>query len=276
MAQTTRTIPPDFGSDFLVWFRERTEAAWAAIPQRTPTEVLAHFVTAGVGGRDWQRGTRWLHGLSNDEIAQIERRWRFTFPPDYRLFLQRLHAPDRPMLRAHYRDPNALLDAKPPLAMACVARYQQHMVLEEGPSLFNWLADDKALEDRFARLWEGLQFDVEHNILWPVSWGEKPAALEEQRRRVRELVEAAPRLIPIFGHRYLLAESCAPGNPVLSVYQSDIIVYGANLRNYLLVEFADLLGLDEDEIQAVAGASREHIAAHYSDYLTIPLWGEFL
>jgi hypothetical protein len=277
MARITHTIPPDFGPDFLEWFRERTEATWAAITPRTPEEILASYATAGVGGAEWQHGTRWLHGLGDDEIAQVERRWRLTFPPDERLFLQHLHAPDRPMLHACYRSLGALSHAAPrPLATAYAARSKQCMVLKEDPSLFNWLTNTKALEDGFAWLWEGIQFDVEHSTLWPASWGEKPAVLEAQQRRVRELVEAAPRLIPFLGHRYLLAEPCAPGNPVLSVYQSDIIIYGADLRDYLLVEFADILGLGADEKQIVEYAARERLAARYSDYQTIPFWGKFL
>jgi hypothetical protein len=49
-------------------------------------------------------------------------------------------------------------------------------------------------------------------------------------------------LIPIYGHRYLVGEPCCAGNPVLSVHQSDIIVYGRDLREYLLREFAADLG----------------------------------
>jgi hypothetical protein len=37
----------------------------------------------------------------------------------------------------------------------------------------------------------------------------------------------------IFGHRYLPATPGQPGNPVFSVYQSDIIHYGADLGDYI-------------------------------------------
>ncbi len=42
--------------------------------------------------------------------------------------------------------------------------------------------------------------------------------------------------------RYLIAEPCRAGNPVLSVHQSDIIAYGRDLRDYLLHEFMREIG----------------------------------
>jgi hypothetical protein len=249
MASRSPRIPPRFDEDFLDWFRARLEAYWAALPQRTPREVLAGYVRAGVGGREWQSGTHWLTGLSDEEIAQVERRWRLAFPPDYRLFLQRLHSTDRPSLYAGYLGDQSpqTAEAAGALATALVEGVDQYMVLEEGPGFYNWLTDGDALEGRWAWLWEGLQFDVEHNGLWPPSWGPQPNTLAAQSVRVRELVEAAPRLIPVFGHRYLLAEPCAADNPVFSVWQADIVVYGANLRDYLLFEFTGPLGLKGGE-----------------------------
>lgn len=94
---------------------------------------------------------------------------------------------------------------------------------------------------------------------------------------MRELVKAAPRLITIFGHRYLLAEPCTAGKPVLSIYQSDVVVYGANLHDYLLVEFGQgLLGLDEKQVKEIERNMRKKLNERWQDYLAIPFWGEFL
>jgi hypothetical protein len=46
-----------------------------------------------------------------------------------------------------------------------------------------------------------------------------------------------PVLIPVFSHRYLLASPCEANNPIFSVYQTDIIIYGNNLPDYLWPEF---------------------------------------
>jgi hypothetical protein len=84
---------------------------------------------------------------------------------------------------------------------------------------------------------------------------------------VRELVSQAPKLLPINGHRYLLVDPCRAGNPVLSVYQSDIIVYGGDLRDYFFLEYGYYLSSDaESRLRAETTARPE----------TIPFWGEFL
>jgi hypothetical protein len=53
----------------------------------------------------------------------------------------------------------------------------------------------------------------------------------------RAKVAEAPRLIPVAGHRYMPAEPELTGNPVFSVYQTDIIYYGDDLATYLRCEF---------------------------------------
>ncbi len=46
-----------------------------------------------------------------------------------------------------------------------------------------------------------------------------------------------PQLIPVFGHRYLPGIAGQVGHPVLSVHQTDIIYYGADLADYLRREW---------------------------------------
>lgn len=246
-------VPEGFTPRFLDWFRERTEAAWPAIVSRNNDRSGA----AGCAATDWRRsGTRWLGGLTDEQIADVERRWSLRFPPDYRLFLRTLHSVEWVRHGEYYTDP---------VTGRAVSRPR--------PTFYNWLTDGDTLQSMFAWLWEGLQFDVEHNALWPASWGPKPATLEAQKQRVRELVEAAPKLIPIFGHRYLLAEPYVAGNPVFSVYQSDIIVYGADLRGYLLREFADLLGLDQRAVERETAAA---VRRRYADFIAVPFWDALL
>jgi hypothetical protein len=239
--------------------------------------VLAEQVKGGAGGSQWQQGTRWLSGLRDAEVEEVERRWSLTFPPDYRFFLRRLHTVDRPRLRASYlAEGEQSQDASGVRAATFIERYRQYMVLQDGPSFYNWLTDTEALQGQFAWLWEGLQFDIEHDVAWRQSWGPKPATLEEQNQRVRALVEAAPKLFPVFSHRYLLAEPCVAGNPVLSVYQSDIIIYGNDLRDYLLAEFGDILGLDVQQRESLKHASYANFAARQEEFASIPFWGEII
>lgn len=102
---------------------------------------------------------------------------------------------------------------------------------------FDWRSDDAAIREALAWPLDGLFFDLEHAGLWHAKWGPRPEALAWQKERVRELVAAAPKLIPIMSHRYISETPHEAGNPVFSVYQSDIIYYGANLADYFEREF---------------------------------------
>jgi hypothetical protein len=68
--------------------------------------------------------------------------------------------------------------------------------------------------------------------LWWPEWGEEPASPDARKEVLRSVVSHAPKLIPLIGHRYLPEEPHEAGNPVFSVYQSDVIYYGANLTDY--------------------------------------------
>jgi len=204
-----------------------------------------------MGDAGWEQGTKWRKGLSEGEVAKIEAAWSIRFPPDYRLFLHRLHTVDRPTKGIGFR-----------LA---------GLVARKDPSFYNWQHESGSLRRMFAWPLEGLLFDVEHNNLWLEGWGAKPESLASRTSHLTELVRRAPQLIPVYAHRYLLAEPHAPGNPVFSIWQDDIIVYGQDLRSYFLAEFADLLGLnrrrdhsvevDEETMRKVQG---------------VPFWGELI
>jgi hypothetical protein len=142
------SIPPQFDTAFLDWFRDRSEAVWASLPVRKPKKILAEFVRRDVGGDVWQPGTRWLGGLDTEEIAKAEDRWQVRFPPDYRLFLERLHVPDRPPLIAGF---TKKLKGKAPVGELARATYNSNndMVLREGVSFYNWSTDIDALQAMF-------------------------------------------------------------------------------------------------------------------------------
>jgi hypothetical protein len=68
-------------------------------------------------------------------------------------------------------------------------------------------------------------------------WGERPASPDDRKEVLRSVVARAPKLIPLFNHRYLPEEPHEAGNPVFSVYQSDVIYYGTDLTDYFEREF---------------------------------------
>lgn len=139
-------------------------------------------------------------GLTDAEVAAVESNFSFRFPPDLRDLLQ--------------------------------------VALPTGPGFPNWRSgDEQALREWFDLPREGITFDVEHNRFWLEEWGPRPASVQEALKMARELVAAAPRLIPIYSHRMMPAEPHMAGNPVFSVHQTDIIHYGFDLADYLRNEF---------------------------------------
>ena len=139
-------------------------------------------------------------GLTPKELERAEEIHRFRFPPDLRSLLS--HA------------------------------------LPRGPDFPDWRKPKSAaLIRQMTWPFRGMAFDIERNAFWWPPWGPRPAALADALALAKSAVEAAPRLIPIFGHRYLPAEPEEAGNPVFSIYQTDIIHYGKDLRSYLANEF---------------------------------------
>lgn len=205
--------------------------------------TLEQFESEGCAYSDFQQGTRWSGGLAEAEIEEIEHRLTLQFPPDYRLFLRYLHSTDRPMVKARFID-------------------DMHMVLEPDWALTNWQVDKDPIQTGLGWLLDGFVFDVEMAGLWKQAWGLRPATKDARRRRVAEVLAAAPRLIPIYGHRYLVGEPCQARNPVLSIIQSDVVAYGADLRQYLIADFGNGRLGDFD--------------SGYEAARKIPFWGEFV
>ncbi|NQW85764.1 MULTISPECIES: hypothetical protein [unclassified Frigoribacterium] len=80
-------------------------------------------------------------------------------------------------------------------------------------------------------------FDVENNVFWPASWGERPDSVAARFKIVKGQVNEWPQFVPLYGHRYLPAAPSGPGAPVFSVHQADVIIYGSNLLDYAAREF---------------------------------------
>ena len=99
------------------------------------------------------------------------------------------------------------------------------------------LNDEATIRKMLAWPFEGLLFDVESGFLWWPEWGTRPDGAGERAEVLRAVVAGAPPLIPLYSHRYLPAEPHEAGNPVFSVYQSDIVYYGADLEDYFAREF---------------------------------------
>jgi len=101
---------------------------------------------------------------------------------------------------------------------------------------YGWAGED----DRVARMldWplDMLLSDVDAGS-WLTDWGERPENPGERHEIVRSAMSNAPRLIPLYSHRFIPETPHTVGNPVFSMYGFDTIYYGANLDEYFVNEF---------------------------------------
>ncbi|MBS1911221.1 MAG: SMI1/KNR4 family protein [Bacteroidetes bacterium] len=150
-------------------------------------------------------GVEFDAGLSASEICDVEEMYGFHFPPDLRDFLMAALPITRPFV--------------------------------------DWRnGGQEEIARRLAWPLEGICFDIERNDFWIDAWGERPNVLEDAFDIARGAVAAAPTLIPVYSHRYMPDSPSEEGNPVFSVYQTDIIFYGVTLWDYLENEFPYYFG----------------------------------
>lgn len=152
-----------------------------------------------------QRGIVIVNGLSDAEVAEIEAKFGILFPPDLK----------------------ELLQAGLP-SMAGFADWRYGLNSKEG---------EVAIRQRLDWPLEGMLFDIENNRYWLQDWGPRPEDRAARTQIVTSAFGRFPPLIPIYSHRYLPSRPCLAGNPVFSVYQTDIICYGYDLADYLSREF---------------------------------------
>jgi hypothetical protein len=128
----------------------------------------------------------------------------------------------------------------------------------------NWRdGRDEHLRERLAWPVEGVLFDVEHNVFWHSDWGVRPVDLADALAVAREWLATVPQMVPVYSHRYLPAGRDTFGHPILSMYQTDIIVYGLDLVDYIYQEFGAGTGIDRTD-------------ARWQPHVTVAFWREFL
>ncbi|MDR6317583.1 hypothetical protein [Actinoplanes couchii] len=102
----------------------------------------------------------------------------------------------------------------------------------------DWRDGDPAvLRAQIGRPVDGVLFDVEHNRFWYRAWGSRPESTAAALEAAGDHLARVPVMVPVYGHRFLPGGRGTSGHPVLSVHQTDVIVYGANLLDYLHREF---------------------------------------
>lgn len=232
---------------YLAQFRVLSDAFWASNVEKD----LEDFRARGLGGATWADGTRWKAGMTQQEIDQVEKEFGAAFPSEYRAFLATLNAPNKPALWFLFEGDE--LKSAPPRNI--FTDWSQGM-------------DDAVRVEN--DLIAGILFDVEHGAFWHDAWGERPDHAAQRAKHITDLVRAAPKLIPLHSHRFLVAGLDLEPTPVLSVMQSDVIYYADCIEDCLAADFPDLaLGLETPDMTIDE-------AKCFGALRAVPFWGALM
>lgn len=176
------------GSDYLAELKDATERIWSSSTQ-----------DPGVYGFPFPRGTRWMPGLSEQEILAYEDVLGTKFPLDFRTFLRAMNGTDVPTL-------NVSGGGVAPRQSAGVYSYPRDV--EVVKQLIGIVQENR----------EGIALDL-------ASQGFH--------------LPAPATLVPICGHRYVVCTRKLNTSVVLSIVVQDVdaIVYADSLREYLQKDF---------------------------------------
>ena len=163
-------------------------------------------------------------GLSDEEIREIEEKYEIVFPEALKIF------------------------------------YKNLLPVSEG--FINWR---DASSENVAYIKSSIANPIEEfkenaqDVYWNDNWGEEPATADMIKDFVLRKMVDAPKLIPIYSHRYM-PMGVSDNPPVISVYGVDVIYYGKDLDEYIQIEFGEK---NPSEID-------------YSNIQKIPFWSEMM
>lgn len=174
--------------DFLAEFKRRTEENWSH------ASISPHIY-----GFQFQAGTRWNPGLSDDEIAEYEDAVSVRFPEDFKKFLKAVNGTDLPTLNVY----------------GYCGEPHRHSL-----GVYSYPRDSEAVRLRIE--------DVE------ACRSQLRATMADQGFALA----ADDSLMPVYLHRYVVCTARFDSSVVLSIADGDdAIVYGNSLEEYLKTEF---------------------------------------
>lgn len=141
------------------------------------------------------------NGLTINEIVQIEKVYNIVFPDSLREFLM--------------------------------------TVLPISEGFYNWRNMEHRNVDYIKRIIsQPIKYiqDMPKEIYWCDDWGQEPENEVDLKEEVLKRLKKAPKLVPIFSHRYMPIITME-NPPILSIHGVDIIYYGKDLEDYFKVEF---------------------------------------
>ncbi|MQL67758.1 hypothetical protein Taro_000033 [Colocasia esculenta] len=147
-------------------------------------------------------GVPLAEGLSDNEFTEIEGSCGFEFPADLRTILRE--------------------------------------ALPVGAGYPDWRSSSvEELRGLLRSPRSGLLHDVSRGSFWcDAAWGPKPYDLVEAVSVAKGLMDAAPLLVPIYGHFYMPSRPNQAGNPVFFVRGGEVRCSGTDLTDFFLrVEF---------------------------------------
>jgi hypothetical protein len=175
-------------SEFLPEFRRKTEEHWRQ-----------HSIDPSIYGFQFQAGTRWNAGLSDEQILAYENAVSIRFPLDFKAFLRIMNGTDLPTL-------NVFGGSGEPF--------------REWIGVYSFPRDIAHVQLRIS--------EVSANR-------EKLAATLADQGFI---LAVTATLMPIYAHRVVVCDEDPKSSVVLSIWDSeDAVVYGNSLQEYLEVEF---------------------------------------
>lgn len=153
-----------------------------------------------------QQGICFLKNVTSEQLDQAQERYGICFPEK----LRRFYRMGMPVSKGFVR------------------------WLEESPEYVETV--QKKLKAPIRMLLDA----VEQEEFWPASWGERPLEGEQLHNKALDKLNQAAVLVPVYSHRYMPCLEGTGDAPILSVYGSDLIYYGSDLKNWLQIEFCSL------------------------------------
>jgi hypothetical protein len=180
---------PMLSGDFLTEFKRVTEAKWT---EKSINPTLYGF--------QFQRGTRWNAGLSDEMVTEYEGILRIRFPHDFKAFLREMNGTDLATLNVYGSC------GEPQRESVGVYSYPRDIEI-----VTRLIQEIRLNRDEIATNLAGQGFEL----------------------------PAEASLVPVFSHRYVVCTSNLNSSVVLSIVvnDTDAIVYGNSLREYLENEF---------------------------------------
>ena len=175
-------------SEFLPEFKRRTEEHWRQ-----------HSINPNIYGFQFQTGTCWNAGLSDEQILAYENAVCIRFPSDFKAFLRAMNGSDLPTLNVYG---------------------------SSGEPLREWIGVYSFPRDiaHVQLLISEVNADREKLV----------ATLADQGF----ILAVTAALMPIYSHRFVVCDDDPKSSVVLSIADpEDAIVYGNSLHEYLEVEF---------------------------------------